>query len=433
MSTGTGHAAAFGKVGTPHEAANRRALERMFAADPVLVGVAPARDVIPGMRDDVVLTSGPTLPFEEYTGGQLDALLGAAMYEGLAADSDDAKRAFRCGDVKAQGCQTLGVVGSLAGVTTASMPVLVVEDVHSGRRAYCTLYEGDTVDRLNYGTYTHFTRRNLDHLRDRVAPALNRAVRRHRGPLSLKPIIQRALTMGDELHSRNTAATTLFARLLLPAIIEADPAEARLLAEYFRDGDYFFLRLAMAGAKVMADAMRGVGGSTIVTSMAFSCREFGIQVAGAGDRWFRGPLPTFEAMRLYPNKVESDIQFMGGESVITEVVGLGGVAQAAALPLQRSSGGDAASMIARTSMMYDICAAEHPDFRIPVLDYRGTPVGFDVLRIAETGITPFLDIGIAGIGGGQIGGGVARAPLEPFVRAAEVLNDEVINEKEKSR
>lgn len=400
--------------------ANAAALERLFACEPRLIAVAPAGDVIPGMRKDLVLTSGPTLPFSAYSGGQRDGLLGAAIYEGFASDRDAAAAAFERGTLTVAGCQTLGVVGSLAGLTTASMPVLVVEDPRTGRRAYCTLYEGDTADRLNYGTYTEATRENLDHLRVQIGPALDRVVRHH-GGIPLKPIIGRALTMGDELHSRNAAATALFARALLPAITDATSADARVLADYLAGGDYFFLRLAMAAAKVMADTMRGVVGSTLVTSMAFSCKEFGIQVAGTGDRWFCGPLPTFEAVRLYPGFTDEDVEFMGGESVITEVVGLGGVAQAAALPLQRSSGGNAAIMIGRTVEMYDICAGEHPDLRIPALDYRGTPVGFDVRRVAETGITPYLDIGIAGVGGGQIGGGVARAPIEPFVQAAEAL------------
>lgn len=401
-------------------AANLEAVDKLFGCEPHLLGVTRAADAIPGMRPNLVLTSGPALPFGSYTGGQREALLGAAIYEGFAADRIEAERAYARGDVLVAGCQQFGAVGSLAGVTTASMPVVVVEDPRTGDRAYCTLYEGDSADRLNYGKYSDATRENLDHLRDHVGPALDRAVRRH-GGVALKPIIQRALTMGDELHSRNTAATALFARTLLGAIADGPAEDRQILAHYLSTGDYFFLRLAMAAAKVMANAMRETPGSSVVTAMAFSCREFGVQVAGTGDQWFCGPLPTFEATKLYPGYSETDMEFMGGESVITEVVGLGGVAQAAALPLQRSSGGSAAAMIARTEQMYRICVAEHPDLRIPALDYRGTPIGFDVRAIADTGITPVLDIGIAGVGGGQIGGGVARAPLEPFVLAAQAL------------
>lgn len=400
--------------------ANATALGRLFGCEPRMVAVASAGDVIPGMKPNLILTSGPTLPFQLYSGGQRAALIGAAIYEGFADNPPNAEQAFARGDVVVAGCQELGAVGSLAGVTTASMPVVVVEDACSGDRAYCTLYEGDAADRLNYGMFTPTTRQNLDHLRDNIGPALDAVVQRH-GPVELKPIMERALTMGDELHSRNIAATSLFTRSLLPSFAAVGEEQRRALAEYLAIGDYFFLRLAMPAAKVMANAMRGASGSSIVTSMAFSCKEFGIQVSGTGDRWFSGPLPTFEAMRLYPGFSEDEIEFMGGESVITEVVGLGGVAQAAALPLQRSSGGDAATMIARTEAMYAICAGEHPAFRIPLLDYRGVPVGFDVNAVASTGITPFLDIGIAGVKGGQIGGGVARAPLEPFVQAAEAL------------
>lgn len=78
-------------------------------------------------------------------------------------------------------------------------------------------------------------------------------------------------------------------------------------------------------------------------------------------------------------------------------------------------------MIARTTAMYDVAVTESPEFLIPVLDYRGTPLGLDVAKIARTGVTPYLDIGIAGSSGRQIGGGVARAPQEPFIRAWEAL------------
>lgn len=400
--------------------ANATALARLLASEPRIIGVAPAGDVIPGMERNQILTSGPTLPIQLYSGGQRAALIGATLYEGFARNLTEAQQALESGDVVVAGCQDFGAVGSLAGVTTATMPVVIVEDAHTGDRAYCTLYEGDAADRLNYGVFTSATRENLDHLRDNIGPALDALVRRH-GGVNLKPIIQRALTMGDELHSRNVAATSLFVRMLLPSFAAITEEQRRVLADYLAVGDYFFLRLAMAAAKVMANAMCGSHGSSLVTSMAFSCKEFGIRVSGMGDRWFVGPLPKFEAMLLYPGYSESEIEFMGGESTITEVVGLGGVAQAAALPLQRSSGGDAARMIARTEAMYEICAGEHIDFRIPALNYRGTPVGFDVNAVAATGITPVLDIGIAGVNGGQIGGGVARAPLEPFLHAAQAL------------
>lgn len=400
--------------------ANVAAVEALIACDPVLVGVESAAGAM-GLPKSTVLTSGPAMPFGSYTGGQRAAIIGGALYEDLASDEAEAVSALERGDIAVRGCQEFGCVGSLAGVTTASMPVVVVADDRSGDRAYCTLYEGDSADRLNYGSYTEATRSNLEDLRLRIAPALNALVASQTEALRLKPIMSRALTMGDELHSRNAAATLLMLRRLLGGAKQLG-TELDAVLDSLCD-DYFFLRVSMAASKVMANAMRGFESSSVVTAMAFSCAEFGIQTSGTGDTWFTGPLPVFDDYLLESGCDPSEIEFMGGESTITEVVGLGGLAQAAGLPLHRSSGRDVSTMIARTTAMYDITVAESPDFLIPVLDYRGTPLGLDVEKIAaRTDVTPYLDIGIAGRSGRQIGGGVAKAPLVPFTKAWEALN-----------
>ncbi|WP_101949983.1 DUF1116 domain-containing protein [Mycobacterium sp. 3519A] len=402
------------------EKANLAAIRALIASDPVLIAVESA-DRAMGLPKSTVLTSGPAMPFGSYTGGQRAAIIGGALYEGLAADEAEAVAAFERGDIQVRGCQEFGCVGSLAGVTTASMPVVVVADDRSGDRAYCTLYEGDSADRLNYGSYTEATRSNLEDLRLRIAPALNALINSQTEALRLKPIMSRAVTMGDELHSRNAAATLLLLRRLLVGAKQLG-AELEAVLDSLCD-DYFFLRLSMAASKVMANAMRGFDGSSVVTAMAFSCAEFGIQTSGTGDRWFTGPLPTFDDYLLESGCDAGDIEFMGGESTITEVVGLGGLAQAAGLPLHRSSGRDASTMIARTTAMYEITVTESPDFLIPVLNYRGTPLGLDVAKIAaKADLTPFLDIGIAGRSGRQIGGGVAKAPLVPFSKAWDALH-----------
>lgn len=404
------------------ERANAIATDRLCASDPVLVGFPLAGEAL-GLTRDVILASGPTMPFDSYVGGQRAGIIGAALYEGLARSAEEAEAALTAGDVRVAGCQEFNCVGSLAGITSASMPVAAVQDPATGLTGFCTLYEGDSADRLNYGTYSDATKANLDQLRDVVAPALQRLLVRAGGAIELKPLMVRALAMGDELHSRNAAATLLFLRELLlrgkgAAVGAGEDLDAALVS---LADDYFFLRLSMAASKVMGRSMHGVEGSSIVTAMSFSCREFGIQVSGTGGEWFTGPLPTFETWRLEDGFTADDMEFMGGESVITEVVGLGGMAQAAGLPLVRSSGGSTATMMARTEAMYSITHTEHPAFRIPSLDYRGTPLGIDVRRVAETGCTPYLDIGIAGSSRRQIGGGVARAPLEPFLKAQEAL------------
>jgi hypothetical protein len=227
--------------------------------------------------------------------------------------------------------------------------------------------------------------------------------------------------MGDELHSRNTAATLLFTRELFPALLElagTKPVEVRRTLEYLSSSDYFFLRLSMASSKVTAEAAHGIEGSSVVSSMTFSCREFAIRVSGLGDAWFTAPLEPVEA-KLFEGFTEDDIEFMGGESVINETVGLGGFAQAAAFPLQAYQGGSPERMVATNLEMYEITVGEHPELKIPYLGFRGVPTGIEIRRVVETEIRPAMNIGVAGRNGGQIGAGVLRAPLACFQAAVE--------------
>src|SRR5207247_6137749 len=142
--------------------------------------------------------------------------------------------------------------------------------------AFCNLFEGTSPARLNYGVWNETVRDNLTALGETIAPLLGEAVR-SAGGIPLRPIVRRALHMGDELHSRNTAATLLFTRELFPALLDlagARPDEVRRTLEYLGSSDYFFLRLSMASAKVTGDAAHGVEGSSLVSAMTFSRRDF---------------------------------------------------------------------------------------------------------------------------------------------------------------
>lgn len=401
------------------EAANREAVRRMCAARPVLVDVRPAVEVVPGMTAGTVLTSGPPMPWSDYHGGQRHAIRCAAVYEGLAATAEEADEAIRDGRITLAGTHDHGCVGSVAGIYTASMPVFVVQDADTGRRGFCNLYEGAARRRLNYGVYDAEVAAGLDLLRDRLAPVLAEAVRRL-GGVPLVPLIARALRMGDELHSRNTAATTLFLRQVTPALLEMAAEggleRATLAHTFLADNEYSFLRLSMAAAKVAADAARDVEYASVVTAMSISCREFGIRVSGTGDVWHRGSLPDVDC-RLFDGHTADDIEWMGGESHITETTGLGGFAQAAAFALQRYQGGTAEAMVEMNRAMYRITVGEHPEYRIPFLGFRGSPVGIDVFRVLATGVQPVIDGGLAGRGGGQIGAGILRAPMDCFEAA----------------
>jgi hypothetical protein len=406
------------------EAANARAVERMIQSEPVLVDVTRAIEVVPGMAPNMILTSGPPHAFEDYDDGQRDAVVYGALFEGLAADYGQAVEKFRSGEIVVDACQEHGCIGSLAGIYTASMPVFVVENAAHGNRGFCNFYEGESHRRLNYGCWGEDVRRNLLFIQDVLAPVIGEAVRRL-GGVPLKPIMKRALHLGDELHSRNTAATLLFARELFPAFLdmEAEHGEAvRRTLAFLKQSDYSFLRLSMASGKVTADAAHGIQGSSIVTSMTMSCRGAAIRVSGLSDRWFEGPHPSMEG-KLFDGYTMDDTAWMGGESLINETVGLGGFAQAAAFPLQAYQGGSPEVMIRSNLQMYEITVAEHSDFHIPFFAYRGTPVGIDVFKVLATSIRPCVDAGLAGRDGGQIGAGILRMPMECFAAAAQAYEE----------
>ena len=400
------------------DAANSQALARLFAADPVVVDVLPAIQAIPGYLPNLILTSGAPMPWAEYVGGQRDALIGGALFEGLAATREEAIEGFERGDIIVGSCHDYGAVGSLAGIYTASMPVFVVENRAHGNIGFCNFYEGKDPRRLNYGCYDEGVHSRLLYVNDVLAPVVGEAIRRVKG-VPLKPLMAKALRMGDELHSRNAAASLLFTREILPGLLTMAGEGRKDVAEtaiHIAENDYFFLRLSMAAAKASADSMMGIQGSTIVTAMAFSCRGFSIRIAGLGNEWFNGPAPITEG-QLFEGHTEDEITWMGGESPITETIGLGGFAQACAFSLQNYQGGSSEVMMERNLSMYEITESENPDYLIPVFNFRGTPTGIDIRRVLQTGILPVMDVGLAGRDGGQIGAGIIRAPLECFKSA----------------
>ena len=403
--------------------ANDLSFRRLCEADPVLVDVRPAIDVVPRLTRETILTSGPTMAWSDYVGGQRDAIIGAALFEGVAATVDEADAKFSAGDLIAEGCHDYQCIGSLAGVYSASMPVFVVENRSGGNTAFCNMYEGTNPRRLNYGVYDDGVKQRLLAVNNVIAPVIGAAVRRS-GGVPLKPLMKRALHMGDELHSRSTAASLLFTCEIFPHMLDqvvGDRAGVEQTLAALTEDHYFFLRLSMAAAKATADHAHGIEGSSMVIALAFNCRGFAIRVSGLGDTWFTGPHAEVHA-KLFDGHTEDEITWMGGESTITETIGLGGFAQACAFPLQQYQGGSAEVMVERNTELYDITLGENPDYHIPYLGYRGTPTGIDVFRVLETGILPTMDIGIAGKDGGQIGAGLVRAPMPCFAAAAEAYD-----------
>lgn len=404
------------------DAATAEAWRRLVAADPVLVDCVPAAEAL-GLEPHTVLHAGPPLAWEAMCPPLQAAVVGALRHESWAGSEAEARQAAERGGVRFEPCHHRGAVGPMTGLITRSMPVFVVENRAAGNRACATINEG--LGRvLRFGANDESVLTRLAWLRDEAGPLLGRAVRRA-GGIALRPLIGRALAMGDELHQRNVAASSLFLRALLPALVrEASGPALERLAEFVAGNDQFFLNLAMAAAKAAADGVGAVPGATLVTAMARNGTEFGIRVGG-DPRWFTAPVATPRGL-FFPGFGPEDANPDLGDSAIVETVGLGGMAMAAAPAVVRFVGaGGPADALRITEEMREITLGEHPHWRIPGQDDRGVPVGIDVRRVVATGITPLVNTGIAGrrAGTGQVGAGVVRAPLGCFTAALEALVD----------
>jgi len=409
------------------ERANADAVSRLLAAEPRVVGIGIARDVIPEMTDRTFLHAGPPVEWERMCGPMRGAVIGGLIYEKLAATPDEAEKLAAAGEIAFDPCHSHDAVGPMAGVVTPSMPVWIVENAAAGNRAYCTLNEG-LGKVLRYGAYADEVINRLNWMAGELAPILSAAIEAH-GPIDLRSLIAQALQMGDEGHNRNRAGTSLLIRELAPFLVRLDAdqdAVARVL-EFLNGNDHFTLNLTMPAGKCALDAAANVEGSSLVTVMARNGTEFGIRVSGTGDRWFTAPAPIVDGLYLPgfgPDDAAPDI----GDSAITETAGYGGFAMAAAPAIVQFVGGSPEQALETTMRMRRITLAESRAYQVPSLGFRGTPTGIDALRVVETGIVPAINTGIAhkepGIG--MVGAGLVTPPFECFAKGVRALAKEIL-------
>ena len=408
------------------EKANAKAMERILAAKPALVGMGVALDVVPGMRKDLILHAGPPITWDRMCGPMRGGIMCALMYEGMAETPEEAEKLAASGKIKYEPCHEHNAVGPMAGIISASMPVFIVKNEENGNFSYATQNEG-LGKVLRYGAYGPEVIERLKWMEKTLYPTLKAAIE-FLGRIDLKTLTAQALHMGDEVHNRNRAGTSLLYRAIAPAVIKTckDPATAAKCLDFINGNDHFFLNLSMALSKASLDAGRGVRDSSVVVVMARNGTDFGVQLAGHPRRWFTGPAAVPDAL-FFPGYTKADANPDIGDSAITETNGLGGFAIAAAPAIVQFVGGSATDAMGYTLAMYEITAAENNIYKIPSLDFRGTPTGIDVIKVVRTGILPFIDTGVAhkNPGVGQVGAGVLSAPPEPFARAFEFFAGEL--------
>jgi hypothetical protein len=401
------------------ETANKKVMDIILQGMPVLVDLAVARDVIPGMADNLILHAGPPIGWDRMCGPMRGAVMGALIYEGRAASPEEAAALAASGEIEFAPCHEHATVGPMAGIVSASMPVFVIENEPFGNRAFCTMNEG-LGKVLRYGAYSPEVIKKLKWMETVLYPGLKKSIAQLQR-IDLKNIIAQALHMGDEVHNRNRAATSLFYRSVAPAVVQACASdEAAAILKFIDGNDHFFLNLSMPACKATLDAARDVHGSSILVVMSRNGTDFGIQLAGTGDAWFTGPADVPDAL-FFPGYTQEDANPDIGDSSITETNGLGGFAIAASPAIVQFVGGQAADALQYTRQMYEIAAAENNMYQIPALDFRGTPTGIDIVKVVQKNILPFIDTGVAhrepGIG--QVGAGVLNASREPFIKGFE--------------
>lgn len=410
-------------LGDPRvEAANKQAFSLYLEASPALEGVGIARETLPRMGERMILHAGPPIAWARMCGPMRGGIVGAIMLEGWAADAAGAMSLAASGEIAFEPCHHHDAVGPMAGIISPSMPVWIVRNTVHGNRTFSNMNEG-LGKVLRMGANSPEVLERLRWMRNTLFPAMAKALDKS-GPIELKPLMARALHMGDEVHNRNVAASSLLLKRITPPLLRSG-VSAEDIAQVFdfvNGNDHFFINVSMAACKAMLDPAGGVPGSSMVTVMARNGVEFGIRVSGTGDTWFTGPARPVDGL-YFAGFTKADAAGDIGDSAITETAGLGGFAMAAAPAIVQFVGGTPASAIENTLRMGHITLGRNNAFTLPQLDFAGSPAGIDIRRVVDTGILPVVNTGIAhkepGIG--QVGAGVTSAPMECFVKAVPAL------------
>jgi hypothetical protein len=396
------------------EEANSKALERMRLSRPILVDIKCARDILPKMKKNSIFHAGPPIDWERMCGPLRGAIVGTMIFEGLATTWNDAVKLIRQGSIEFSSNHDQDAVGPMAGVISPSLPILVVKDQSNGKTSFARFVE----NRVQFGL---FDKESVDVLRfwaEKLSPLLGKAIRRSRG-IDLKPIMAKALHMGDELHNRPAAGTLLFESTILPHLLGVCSLdEVGEITRYLSENDIFFLCVSMAACKAITRAAHGIPYSTLVTVMARNGTNFGIKVSGLGNDWFVGEANMIKGL-YFPGYGPEDANPDIGDSAITETAGIGAFALAGSPAILALIGGSAEDAIKYTYEMRKITNSLNDTFTLPIINFQGTATGIDIRKVMRTGITPVIDTAIAHkqAGGGYIGAGLVRAPLEPFKNA----------------
>jgi uncharacterized protein DUF1116 len=397
--------------------ANAEVLRRLNEGVPLLVGIDRAGAVIEGMGERDILHCGPSIAWQDMPDPLQRSVRAAVVAEGWAPDVAAAGQLVESGEVRLAPANEHRTVVPMATSIGPSAPVYVVQNELGGVTAYSSINQGSGAVQW-FGVDSDAAIERIRFVRDKVGPVLAEALSAH-GPVDAFALAAQGVPMGDDVHMRVQATTNLFLRDLLPYLVRGTHPATAEVATFLSGNHLMFLNVAMAAAKSLVEWAGEVSESSIVTTMARNGTTYGVRLAGGGDDWFLAPSPPIQDALYYPGFGPETSAPDIGDSAVLELVGLGGPAAANSPAVAGFLGGRMSHAIAATRSMQRICAGESPRFRLPILDNVGTPVGVDVRKVVELGITPAVNTGIihATAGTGQVGAGVAWAPIECFTDA----------------
>ena len=399
------------------DAANAEVISRLDRGVPMLLGVETAGSVIGGLDEGTILHCGPRIAWADMCDPLRRSVRAAVVAEGWAPDTDAVDGMAQAGEIRLEPANEHGAVVPMATAIGPTAPVYVVSVDAGGTTAYSSLNQGSGAAAW-FGVDSDAAIERLRFLRDALGPALAQALD-GAGPVDVFSLAAQGINMGDDVHMRVQATTNLLLRDLLPCLVRSSSARIGEVADFLSTNHLMFLNVAMAGARALVEWASQVPDSSIVTTMCRNGTTYGIRLPGRPEHWFLADAPPVQDALYYPDQGPDTSAADIGDSAVLELVGLGGPAAANSPAVAGFLGGRMADAMAVTAAMGRICAGTSSRFRLPVLDNAGTPLGVDVRRVVETSITPAVNTGILHIsdGSGQVGAGVARAPVECFVQA----------------
>lgn len=401
------------------KAANQAAVQCIIGADPWWVDIQPAGECIEGLEDHMILHSGPPIGYEDMVALHRRGMVSAMLFEGWARDEAEAVARIRAGEVKIASALDHNTVGAGTGIITKSVAMNVVEDRRTGKRACTFPAEGPFQGGFcGWGLYSPEIAENLRHMREELFPVMRDMLKR-RGGLAIKPILAESMQMGDENHTRQTAADLLFNKQVLPDLFLLDRPREDIaqVVRYIVDTPRFFHCYGQGASRAALMGAEGTPFSTMVTAVCGNGVFFGIQVAGLPGEWFCAPAPMMKGRYTSTQYTEKDQLPWLGDSCVVECAGMGGFA-AAASPITCSLRGmTLADSIAQTREMERISISLNHHYPIPNLDFDFLPVGIDIRLVLKTGVSPAIHGGMFTREGGLMGAGMARVPMECFEKA----------------